>query len=82
MIEGQQVYLEIGKTTLTVRVARGDSVQDYSMAITRAKPSVSIRTLTSDPATEGDLLRFEVERSEAAGDVLEVRVGMGRTGCD
>ena len=76
MIEGQQVYLEIGKTTLTVRVARGDSVQDYSMAITRAKPSVSIRTLTSDPATEGDLLRFEVERSEAAGDVLEVRVGM------
>ena len=76
MIEGQQVYLEIGKTTLTVRVARGDSVQDYSMAITRAKPSVNIRTLTSDPATEGDLLRFEVERSEAAGDVLEVRVGM------
>ena len=76
MANGHQVYLEIGKTTLTVRVVRGDSAQDYSVAITRAKPSVSIRTLTSDPATEGDLLRFEVERSEAAGDVLEVRVGM------
>ena len=76
MANGHQVYLEIGKTTLTVRVVRGDSAQDYSVAITRAKPSVSIRTLTSDPATEGDLLHFEVERSEAAGDVLEVRVGM------
>ena len=76
MANGHQVYLEIGKTTLTVRVVGGDSGQDYSIAITRAKPSVSIRTLTDNPATEGDLLRFEIERSEAAGDVLEVRVGM------
>ena len=76
MAEGHQVYLGIGNTTLTVRVVRGDSEQDYSMAITRAKPSVSIRTLTDNPATEGDLLRFEIERSETAGDVLEVRVGI------
>ena len=76
MADGHQVYLEIGKTTLTVRVVRGDSEQDYSMVITRAKPSVSIRTLTDNPATEGNLLRFEIKRSEAAGDVLEVRVGM------
>ncbi len=76
MADGHQAYLEIGKTTLKVRVVRGDSAQDYSMAITRAKPSVSIRTLTDNPATEGNLLRFEIERSEAAGDVLEVRVGM------
>ena len=76
MANGQQVYLEIGKTTLTVRVVRGDSGQDYSIVITRAKSLVSIRTLTDNPATEGDVLRFEIERSEAAGDVLEVRVGM------
>ena len=76
MAEGHQVYLGIGNTTLKVRVVRGDSEQDYSMAITRAKPSVSIRTLTDNPATEGDLLRFEIERAETAGDVLEVRVGM------
>ena len=76
MANGHQVYLEIGKTTLTVRVVRGDSGRDYKMVITRAKPSVSIRTLTDNPATEGNLLRFEIERSEAAGDVLEVRVGM------
>ena len=76
MANGHQVYLEIGNTTLAVRVVRGDSGQDYSMVITRAKPSVSIRTLTDNPATEGNLLRFEIKRSEAAGDVLEVRVGM------
>ena len=76
MADGHQVYLGIGKTILTVRVVRGDSAQDYSMAITRAKPSVSIRTLTDNPAAEGNLLRFEIERSEVAGDVLEVRVGM------
>ena len=76
MAEGHQVYLGIGNTTLTVRVVRGDSEQDYSMVITRAKPTVSIRTLTDNPATEGDLLRFEIERAETAGDVLEVRVGM------
>ena len=76
MAEGHQVYLGIGNTRLTVRVVRGDSEQDYSMAITRAKPKVSIRTLTDNPATEGDLLRFEIERSETAGDVLEVRVGI------
>ena len=46
------------------------------MAITRAQPSVSIRTLTDNPAAEGNLLRFEIERSEVAGDVLEVWVGM------
>ena len=76
MANGHQVYLEIGKTTLTVRVVRGDSGRDYKMVITRAKPSVSIRTLTDNPAAEGNLLRFELERSEVAGDVLEVRVGM------
>ena len=74
--DGHQVYLEIGNTTLTVRVVRGDSGQDYSVAITRAQPSVSIRTLTDNPATEGNFLRFEIERAEVAGDVLEVRVGM------
>ena len=76
MADGHQVYLGIGKTTLKVRVVRGDSEQDYSIVITRAKSLVSIRTLTDNPATEGDVLRFEIERSEAAGDVLEVRVGM------
>ena len=76
MANGHQVYLEIGKTTLTVRVVRGDSGRDYKMVITRAKPSVSIRKLTDNPAAEGNLLRFEIERSEVAGDVLEVRVGM------
>ena len=76
MVDGHQVYLEIGETTLTVRVVRGALWQDYSLAITRAKPTVSIRTLSGNPATEGDILRFQIERDETAGDTLEVRVGM------
>ncbi len=76
MVDGHQVYLEIGETTLTVRVVRGALWQDYSLAITRAKPTVSIRALSDNPATEGDFLRFQIERTETAGDTLEVRVGM------
>ena len=76
MVDGHQVYLDIGETTLTVRVDKGASSQDYSLAITRAKPTVSIRALSGNPATEGDLLRFQIERDETAGDTLEVRVGM------
>ncbi len=76
MVDGHQVYLGIGENSLTVRVVRGSSWQDYSLAITRAKPTVSIRTLSGNPATEGDLLRFQIERAETAGDTLEVRVGM------
>ena len=76
MTDGQQVYLDIGSTTIKVRVSKGGVEQDYTMVFTRAKPKVSIRAVTTGHATEGDTLMFEVNRSAAAGDVLEVRVGM------
>ena len=42
MTEGQQVSLKIGNTTVKVRVANGGVTQDYTLVITRAKPTVSI----------------------------------------
>ena len=74
--EGHQVYMEIGSTTIKIRVEEEGAEQDYTLVFTRAKPVVSIRTVTNSPATEGDTLSFEVSRSVAAGDVLEVRVWM------
>ncbi len=76
MAEGHQVYLNIGSTTIKIRVEKGDDMQNYTLVFTRAKPTVSIRAVTVGPATEDDTLKFEVSRSEAAGDPLEVRVGM------
>ena len=76
MAEGHQVYLNIGSTTIKIRVEEDGAEQDYVLVFTRAKPTVSIQAVTVGPATEGDALKFEVSRSEAAGDVLEVRVGM------
>ena len=76
MTAGHQVYLEIGNTMITIRVSEQGAEQDYTLVIGRAKPMVSIRTLTMEPSSEGDTLSFEVVRSAAAGDILEVRVGM------
>ena len=70
MTEGQQVSLKIGSTTIKVRVAKGGVTQDYTLVITRAKPTVSISPLTTGPAAEGDTLMFELKRSIAAGDVI------------
>ena len=76
MTDGHQVHLDIGSTTIKVRVSKGGVEQDYTMVFTRAKPKVSIWAVTTGHATEGATLSFEVSRSAAAGDVLEVRVGM------
>ena len=70
MTEGQQVSLKIGSTTVKVRVAKEGVTQDYTLVMTRAKPTVGISSLTTGPAAEGDTLRFELKRSIAAGDVI------------
>ena len=80
MTEGQQVSLKIGSTTIKVRVAKGGVTQDYTLVITRAKPTVNTRSLTTGPAAEGDTLRFELKRSIAAGDTLAVSVAISELG--
>ncbi len=82
MTEGQQVSLKIGGTTVKVRVAKGGVTQDYTLVITREKPTVSISPLTTGPSSEGDTLMFELKRSIAAGDVLAVSVTIGELGVD
>ena len=82
MTEGQQVSLNIGSTTVKVRVAKGGVTQDYTLVITRAKPTVSISSLTTWPGTEGDTLRFELRRSIVAGDALVVSVAISELGVD
>ena len=82
MTEGQQVSLKIGSTTIKVRVAKGGVTQDYTLVMTRAKPTVNIRSLTTGPAAEGDTLRFELKRSIAAGDTLAVSVAISELGVD
>ena len=77
-----RVPLKIGSTTVKVRVAKGGVTQDYTLAITRAKPTVSISSLTTGPATEGDTLKFELKRSIAAGDALAVSVAIGELGVE
>ncbi len=76
MAVGHQVYLNIGSTTIKIRVEKNGAMQDYTLVFARTKPTVRIRAVTTGHANEGDTLSFEVSRSEAAGDVLDVRVGM------
>ena len=82
MTEGQQVSLNIGGTTVKVRVAKGGVTQDYTLVMTRAKPTISISSLTTGPGTEGDTLSFELKRSIAAGDLLAVSVAISELGVD
>ena len=82
MTEGQQVSLKIGSTTVKVRVAKGGVTQDYTLVMTRAKPTVSISSLTTGPGTEGDTLSFELKRSIAAGDILAVSAAISELGVD
>ena len=80
MTDGQQVSLKIGSTIVMVRVAKGGVTQDYTLVMTRAKPAVSIKSLTTGHGTEGDILSFELKRSIAAGDILAVNVAISETG--
>ena len=82
MTEGQQVSLKIGSTTVKVRVAKGGVTQDYTLVMTRAKPTISISSLTTGPTAEGDTLRFELRRSMAAGDALVISVAISELGVD
>ena len=82
MTDGQQISLKIGSTTVKVRVAKGGVTQDYTLVMTRAKPTISISSLTTGPGVEGDTLQFELKRSIAAGDVLAVSVAIGELGVD
>ena len=77
---GQQVSLDIGETTVKVRVSENGLAQDYTLVITRTKPTVSVQALTTDPATEGDKIKFEVARSESAGDALAVKFTLDEVG--
>ena len=77
---GHQVSLGIGDTTVKVRVTKDGLSQDYTLVITRAKPTVSVRALTTGAATEGDKIKFEVERSESAGDALAVKYTLDEVG--
>ena len=77
---GHQVSLGIGVTVVKIRVSKGDDSQDYSLSITRAKPIVSVRALTVEPAIEGDEIEFEVTRSSAAGDVVAVKFTLDEVG--
>ena len=74
MTPGHQISLAVGETTVNVSVYKGDPYRDYTLVITRSKPTVSIRALTMGPATEGDTLQFEIGRSSSAADFLAVRV--------
>ena len=82
MTEGQQVSLKIGSNTVKVRIGKGGFTQDYTLVITRVKPTVSISSLTTGPGSEGDTLRFELKRSIAAGDILAVSLAIGELGVD
>ena len=82
MTEGQQVSLNIGSTTVKVRVAKGGVTQDYTLVITRAKPTISISSLTTGPGTEGDTLSFELKRSIVVGDALAVSLAISELGVD
>ena len=65
-----------------MRIAKGGVTQDYTLVITREKPTVSISLLTTGPGSEGDTLMFELKRSIAAGDVLAVSVAIRELGVD
>ena len=49
MTEGHQVSLKIGSTTIKVRVAKEGVTQDYTLVMTRAKPTVGISSVTTGP---------------------------------
>ena len=63
MTPGHQISLAVGETTVNVSVYKGVPYRDYTLVITRSKPTVSIRALTTGPAIEGDTLQFEIMRS-------------------
>ena len=76
---GHQVDLDPGSNTVKVRVTKGTETQDYTLVITRAKPTVSIAAVAAT-ATEGASLSFTVTRTPAAGDALEVAVNVSESG--
>ena len=77
---GHQVSLDIGETTVKVRLEEDGLSQDYTLVITRAKPTVSVEALTTGTATEGDKIQFEVARSALAGDTLAVKFTLDELG--
>ena len=65
----------IGEKKVECKRVQGRSSTGITrLVITRAKPTVSIRALTTGPAIEGDTLQFEIMRSAGAPDFLAVRV--------
>ena len=79
-VEGHQAALGIGVTEIKIRVTKGSGSQDYSLSITRSKPTVSVEALTTGAATEGDKIQFEVKRSASAGDTLAVKFTLDEVG--
>ena len=77
---GHQVSLGIGETTVKVRLEEDGLSQDYTLVITRGKPTVSVQALTTGSATEGNKIQFEVKRSASAGDTLAVKFTLDEVG--
>ena len=72
---GHQVDLDPGDNTVKVRVTKGTNSEDYTLVITRAKPTVSV-TADAAEAGEGDAVTFTVSRGSAAADALAVTVNV------
>ena len=76
---GHQVDLDPGDNTVKVRVTKGTNTQDYTLVITRAKPTVSIVADAAE-AGEGDAVTFTVSRGSATADALAVTVNVSEDG--
>ena len=78
---GFQVDLDPGDNTVKVRATKGTATQDYTLTITRAKPTVSI-VAGATTVDEGEGLTFTVSRGTAAADDLHVTLNVTETGGD
>ena len=80
-IDGHQVNLDVGENVIKVKVTAEDGMTAtaYSIAVTRAKPVVSIRSETTE-ALEGSALIFTVARDASASEELALEVSIDETG--
>ncbi len=78
--DGHQIDLEVGKTTVKVRVTAEDYVttMTYTVVLVRQKPEVSI--LSRNPEViEGTSLVFVITRNAEVSEGLKVRVEVSET---
>ncbi len=77
---GYQVRLSVGANTIKVKVTAEDGTasQTYVITITRSKPEVGIREVSSN-ASEGEILTFNVSRDASVAESLAVTVNVDET---